>query len=125
MGLSANSQRVFLFRLFCPHLDDSVYGYRIIHRFRLGEIKGSDFLIRFRLRTSPDNNNPYHDIFNRYLRKSTLINMTTLEQGTSMELAFSITFKHSYQQGEFLRELNAIGGIEHATLIAADEGEMS
>ncbi|HIE30008.1 TPA: DUF4956 domain-containing protein [Candidatus Poribacteria bacterium] len=97
----------------------------IIHRFRLGEIKGSDFLLRFRLRTSPDNDNAYQDIFNRYLRKNTLINMTTLEQGASMELAFSITFKKSYQQGEFLRELNDIGEIENAMLIAADEGEIS
>ncbi|MBC8235399.1 DUF4956 domain-containing protein [bacterium] len=97
----------------------------IIHRFRLGEIKGSDFLLRFRLRTSPDKDNVYQDVFNRYLRKSTLMNMTTLEQGTSMELAFNITFKKSYQQQEFLRELNAIAEIEHAMLIAADEGEMS
>jgi len=95
----------------------------IIHRFRLGEIKGSDFLLRFRLRTSSDNDNVYQDLFNKYLRKSTLINMTTLEQGTSMELAFSITFKQSHQQQQFLRELNVITGIEHAMLIAADEGE--
>ena len=96
----------------------------IIHQFRLGEIKGSDFLLRFRLRTSPGNDNAYQDIFNRYLRKSTLINMTTLEQGTRMELVFNITFKKSYQQQQFLRELNAIAEIEHAMLIAADEGEM-
>jgi hypothetical protein len=49
------------------------------------------------------------------------MNMTTLEQGGSMELAFSITFKQSHQQGQFLRELNAISEIEHAILIAADE----
>ena len=96
----------------------------IIHRFRLGEIKGSDFLLRFRL-TSSDKDNVYQDVFNRYLRKSNLINMTTLEQGASMELAFSITFKQSHQQQQFLRELNAIAEIEHAALIAADEGEMS
>ena len=97
----------------------------IIHRFRLGEIKGSDFLLRFRLRISPEQDNVYQDVFNRYLSKSTLINMTTLEQGASMELAFNITFKKSYQQQQFLRELNAIAEIEHAMLIAADEGEMS
>ena len=95
----------------------------MIHRFRLGEITGSDFLLRFRL-TSPDNDNVYQDVFNRYLRKSILINMTTLEQGASMELSFSITFKQSHQQGQFLRELNSIAEIEHAMLIAADEGEI-
>jgi hypothetical protein len=51
--------------------------------------------------------------------------MTTLEQGARMELAFNITFKKSYQQQQFLRELNAIAEIENAMLIAADEGEMS
>jgi uncharacterized membrane protein YhiD involved in acid resistance len=97
----------------------------IIHGFRLGEIKGSDFLLRFRLSTSSGNDNAYQDVFNKYLRKSTLINMTTLEQGARMELAFNITFKKSYQQQQFLRELNAIAEIENAMLIAADEGEMS
>ena len=97
----------------------------IIHGFRLGEIKGSDFLLRFRLRTSSGNDKTYQDVFNKYLRKSTLINMTTLEQGARMELAFNITFKKAYQQQQFLRELNAIAEIENAMLIAADEGEMS
>ena len=49
------------------------------------------------------------------------MNMTTLEQVASMELSFSIKFKQLHQQGQFLRELNAIAEIEQATLIAADE----
>lgn len=95
----------------------------IIHRFRLGEISETDFLLRFRLRTPDDGENVYQTLFDRYLRKSTLMNMTALEEGASMEVAFSITFKQSHQHQQFLRELNAITEIEHAALITASEGE--
>jgi uncharacterized membrane protein YhiD involved in acid resistance len=93
----------------------------IIHRFRLGEPRVSDFLLRFRLRTSPDGGNVYQDTFDRYLRESTLVNMTTVQQGAGMELAFSITFKDPHSQQQFLHELNAIPEVEQVMLMAVDE----
>lgn len=94
-----------------------------IHRFRLGEISGTDFLLRFRLITPSDDKNVYQPLFDNYLSRSSLMNMTTLEDGASMELAFSISFKKTHQNQQFLRELNAITEIEHAMLITASEGE--
>ena len=93
----------------------------IIHRFRIGEPKVSDFLLRFRLRTSPDGENIYQNIFNTYLRESSLVNMTTVQQGTGMELAFSITFKDPHRQQQFLHELNAVPEIEQVMLMAVDD----
>jgi uncharacterized membrane protein YhiD involved in acid resistance len=93
----------------------------IIHRFRLGEPRVSDFLLRFRLNTSSDSGNVYQDIFNRYLRESTLVNMTTVREGPSMELAFNITFKDPHRQQQFLQELNAIREIEQIMLMAVDQ----
>jgi uncharacterized membrane protein YhiD involved in acid resistance len=95
----------------------------VSYRLRLGEPKGGDFLLRFRVRVPSDDGNVYQSVFDRYLKQSVLINMTTAEQGSSMELAFSVTFKDSYRQQQFLRELNAIPEIEQTMLIAVDEGK--
>jgi uncharacterized membrane protein YhiD involved in acid resistance len=95
----------------------------IIHRIRIGESGKDDFLLRFRLANSSDGENAYNSVFDRHLRKNTLINMTTIQQGAHLELAFSITFKEPRQQQQFLRELNALPEVEQAMLIAVDEGE--
>jgi uncharacterized membrane protein YhiD involved in acid resistance len=95
----------------------------IMHRMRVGESGRGDFLIRFRVSNSSDDENTYNSVFDKYLRKNTLINMTTLQQGEYLELAFSITFREPRQQQQFLRELNSIPEVEQAMLIAVDEGE--
>lgn len=58
----------------------------IMHWFRLGEPKGNDFLLRFRVRASVDGENVYQNIFGQYLKESTLVNMTTVQGGSGMEL---------------------------------------
>jgi len=93
----------------------------IVHRFRLGEPRMSDFMLRFRVKITPDSGNVYQDIFNRYLKESTLVNMTTVQQGDGMDFAFSIIFKDAHKQQQFLHELNAVPEIEQVMLMAVDE----
>ena len=94
----------------------------ITHWFRLGEPKGNDFLLKFRVQTSTDGDNVYQSIFGQYLKESTLINMTTVRGGSGMELAFNITFKDPHRQQKFLQELNTIQEIEQIMLMAVDTG---
>ena len=47
--------------------------------------------------------------------------MTTVQQGAGMEFAFSITFKDSRSQQQFLNELNSVPEIEQVMLMAVDE----
>jgi uncharacterized membrane protein YhiD involved in acid resistance len=94
----------------------------VTHRLHVGELHGSDFLLRFRVETSSDGENAYQNIINKYLKQSTLVNMATVQQGSRMELAFSVTFRDSHKQQQFLRELNSIPQIEQAMLVAVDEG---
>jgi uncharacterized membrane protein YhiD involved in acid resistance len=95
----------------------------ITHRARIGESGRGDFLLRFCLSNSPDGENIYTSVFDKYLKKSTLVNITTLQQGAHLELAFSIAFREQRQQQQFLRELNAVPEVEQAMLIAVEEGE--
>jgi uncharacterized membrane protein YhiD involved in acid resistance len=95
----------------------------IIHHIRIGESGKGDFLLRFRVANSSDGENVYKGIFDEHLKKNTLINMTTVQQGAHLELAFSVTFKEPKQQQQFLQELNALPQVEQAMLIAVDEGE--
>ena len=94
----------------------------VTHRLHVGELHGGDFLLRFRVETSSDGENTYQSIINKYLKQSTLINMATVQQGSRMELAFSVTFKDTHKQHQFLRELNSVPQIEQAMLVAVDEG---
>lgn len=93
----------------------------LMHRFNIGSSKGGDFLLKFRIRVAPNNENIHQNIFDRYLTTSTLINSMTVQGGVSMELAFSVRFKDQKEQQQFLRELDALEEIEHAMLTLAEE----
>ena len=99
------------------------FALEAIHQIRIGESGKGDFLLRFRVANSSDGENAYNSVFDRHLRKNMLINMTTVQQGAHLELAFSITFKEPKQQQQFLRELNALPEVDQAMLIAVDKGE--
>ncbi len=95
----------------------------IIRHIRIGESGKGEFLLRFRVANSSDGESVYNIVFDRYLKRNTLINMTTIQEGAHLELAFSITFEEPKQQQQFLRELNALPEVDQAMLIAVDEGE--
>jgi uncharacterized membrane protein YhiD involved in acid resistance len=95
----------------------------IINHIRMGESGKGDFLLRLRVANSSDGENVYKGVFDEHLKKNTLINMTTVQQGAHLELAFSVTFKDPKQQQQFLRELNALPEVNQTMLIAVDEGE--
>jgi uncharacterized membrane protein YhiD involved in acid resistance len=95
----------------------------IINHIRMGESGKGDFLLRLRVANSSDGENVYKGVFDEHLKKNTLINMTTVQQGAHLELAFSVSFKDPKQQQQFLRELNALPEVNQTMLIAVDEGE--
>lgn len=93
-----------------------------MHRIRLGEPRGGSFLLKFRLRTSPDSENVYQDVFSKHLKQSTLVNMATVQQGPDMELSFSITLRDAHRQQQLLHDLNALSEVGQVMLMAVDEG---
>lgn len=93
----------------------------LMHVFSRGSSKGGDFLLKFRVRVTPDNENIHQDVFDRYLKKHTLINSMASQEGANMDLTFSIRFKNQREQQQFLREVNSLEGVEHAMLTLAEE----
>jgi uncharacterized membrane protein YhiD involved in acid resistance len=93
----------------------------IMYLFNREVSNNGDFLLKFRIGVAPGNENIHQDVFDRYLKKSTLINSMTVQQGLSMESTFSVRFKDQKKQQHFLRELNALERVEHAMLTFAEE----
>lgn len=95
----------------------------VMKKIRLGESIKDDFLLRFRVNGSSDVESIYTDIFNRYLKKNTLVNMSAAHLEKFLELAYSISFKDSKQQQSFVKELSGIPELEQVMLVAVDEVE--
>jgi len=95
----------------------------VIHLTGVGESIKGEFLLRFRVANSSDIGIAYNNVFDKYLKKNTLVNMATTQQGNSLELAFNVTFKDPKQQQSFIRELNEIPELEQVMLIAVDKVE--
>ncbi|MDQ1317354.1 MAG: hypothetical protein QG588_1006 [Candidatus Poribacteria bacterium] len=94
-----------------------------LHLTNVGNSIKGDFLLRFRMINPPDDGCVYSDIFDKHLKKNTLVNMATAQQGNCLELAFNIIFKDSKQQQKFIKELSEIPELEQVMLVAVDKVE--
>ncbi|MBM3212553.1 DUF4956 domain-containing protein [Candidatus Poribacteria bacterium] len=95
----------------------------LMHKIRLGESIKDDFLLRFRVNSSSNVEGIYKEIFGKYLKKNTLVNMTSAHLENFLELAYSISFKNSREQQSFVKELGDIQGLEQVMLVSVDEVE--
>ncbi len=91
----------------------------ILHILKIGSSMKGNFLLRFRMNGSPDGNT-YYEIFNKYLKKNVLVNISTIGQDNGLELAFDVSFKDTKQQQTFIQELNRIPELEQVVLVAID-----
>jgi len=94
-----------------------------VYLTRVGESIKGDFLLRFRMNSAPDDNCVYSDVFEKYLKKKTLVNMATSHQENYLELAFSVTLKDPKQRDSFIKELSKIPQLEQVMLAAVDKIE--
>lgn len=91
------------------------------HKLRIGDPPGGDFLLKLRVKGPQDAGSVYQSIFQKHLKRSTLVHMTSAEQGDSVDLAFRLSLKQPPAQSEFLSELSAQPGITQVMMVAQGE----
>lgn len=97
----------------------------IMHLTHTGDSAKGDFLLRFRMNSSPDSPNngvAYSNVFDRHLKKNTLVNMTTTHKDC-FELTFNVIFKDPKQKQLFIKELSEIPELDQVMLMAVESIE--
>jgi uncharacterized membrane protein YhiD involved in acid resistance len=86
-----------------------------------GSIRNRDLLLR--LSITPDERGAmlHEEVFGRYLKKNTLLNIQTRREGQILELSYFVRLRSPEQNKEFVRSLGAIDGVEDISLIALEE----
>jgi hypothetical protein len=86
-----------------------------------GSVRSQDLLLRFAITPDERGSMLHEQTFRKYLRKHTLLNIQTRQEGEILELSYFVRLKAPEQIREFVRALGAVDGIEGVSLIAMEE----
>ena len=86
-----------------------------------GSVRSRELLLRFQV--APDERGAmlHEEIFKRHLKKSTLLNIRTRQEGKLLELSYFVRLRSPEQVREFVKELGSVEGVEGVSLISMEE----
>jgi uncharacterized membrane protein YhiD involved in acid resistance len=93
----------------------------ILYLGNFGSIRSREQLLRFSVEPGDRGAMLHEEAFQRYLRKSTLLNIQTRRDGRILELSYFVQMRGPERANEFVQALGAIDGITDVSLIAMEE----
>lgn len=93
----------------------------LLYMGNFGSIRNREMLLRFSMTAETREKTPPVELFQQYLRKSTLLNMQTRQEGKVLELSYFVRLRSVDRAQEFTRALGAMEGVEEVSLIAMEE----
>ena len=93
----------------------------LLYLTNYGYVKDTDYLLRLTIIPQDHNEKLYREIFQKYLRRFSLVNIRTIRVGQLIELTFRVQFKKEDFQSQLIDELNRVEGIERALLYFGEE----
>lgn len=89
----------------------------LLNKIKIGNISNYEYVLAFSIKPKANENEPYHKIFEEYLKESMLLNIRSIDEGKELELAFNIRMKNIKQTQEFTKSLAEITGIARIELL--------
>lgn len=86
-----------------------------------GSLRSHDLLLRFSITPDERGSMLHEKVFREYLKKHSLLNINTRQNGEILELSFFVRLKSPERNREFVQRLAAVEGIEGVSLIALEE----
>ncbi len=93
----------------------------VLHAGKFGSAHGRELLLRFAI--TPDERGAmlHEEVFRRYLKKQTLLNIQSRAEGRMLELSYFVHMRSPEDAREFTKALGAVEGIESVSLISMEE----
>ncbi len=93
----------------------------LLYWMNFGSVRGGELLLRFSV-TPDERGAMLHDeVFRRFLRKHTLLNIQSRREGKVLELSYLIWLRSPEQGRAFVEALSGVEGVEGVSVVAMEE----
>jgi uncharacterized membrane protein YhiD involved in acid resistance len=89
----------------------------VLHVFNLGHRAVREHVLRALLPEGTDYRTVFEGVFEKYLDRSVVVSVGTARQGTMLEVVYDISFRSKGEEGDFMRELQALSADYRTRLI--------
>jgi len=93
----------------------------LLYLGNFGSVRSRELLLRFSITSETNTEMPQEQVFQKYLKKSTLLDIQSRQEGRILELSYFVRLRSTEKAQEFTRALGTIDGIEGVSLIAMEE----
>jgi len=90
-----------------------------LHRFNFGAIRKYEHILTFHVDSNKVAENLYKSILDKYLKRSSLLNIKALDSGQVLQLSFSASLIDENDSAQFIRDLERLDGVTEVNLITA------
>lgn len=92
-----------------------------LSKINFGSIRNYDHVLSFVIDAEKTKSDAYKPVFERYLKRETLLNINSRDGGKKIEFTFNITFVNDKEAAEFVTGLKSTFGVEEVNLLTAKE----
>ena len=107
-------------------IDSSIVGFLFIavllyflHFTNFGGIRKMDYVLTFKLDVSEENSDLLKDLFSKFFKTKTLLNVESLDKGKFLSYRYDVDLKKSKKLEDFLNEFNSIQGITNVNMLSS------
>jgi uncharacterized membrane protein YhiD involved in acid resistance len=93
----------------------------LLHLGRHAVPKRDEFVLQFNVTSAEERRRAYLPIFEKYLRRSSLLHVRSVRLGEALQLSFYVVLRDRDRVEAFINELSALEGLDRVTLTATEE----
>ena len=91
----------------------------IMHKFNFGSTKKYNYILTYSIISELTGDNRIKEVFKKFLKGESLLNVTAREHGKTLDMTFNINFFKEEELDDFTRKLGNIEGVSNVNVIAS------
>ncbi|MDP7367703.1 MAG: DUF4956 domain-containing protein [Candidatus Pacebacteria bacterium] len=91
----------------------------LLYKTNFGSIHTNDYLLTFVVDSDRNPPDSFSGVFEKYLKNSMLLNITSKSGGHSSEMVYSVRFIDEAKSSELVREISKIEGVDNVHIISS------
>jgi len=91
----------------------------LLYFTNFGSLKKFGYVVSFLVDATQEKQKIFESVFEKYLRRSSLLNVKAKDKGKFLAFTFNIEFQKGADSGEFTRDLNKLHGLSEVSLLSS------
>ncbi|HBB03178.1 MAG: hypothetical protein US89_C0008G0010 [Candidatus Peregrinibacteria bacterium GW2011_GWF2_38_29] len=92
----------------------------VLYRTNFGGLRRFEYVLSFRMESKHHSGNLFKDLFDRYTKTQSLLNVDAKDKGAFLFFTFHVKLRDEEKLNEFIAEMNKVNGVSDVNIVSSD-----